>query len=147
MASVGLCGGPRTTGHLFSGSRSTRNLTRRRVARPNYRRSEVEEAPTTAIAAPASAPTASETMQPEAPSGSLAPLAAPRPPHVPWADIILFQAFGWDSCKKGSWYDKIRERIPEMKEFGATHVWLPPPSNSVSPEVKAGLGAYSETPV
>lgn len=45
---------------------------------------------------------------------------------------VLFQAFGWDSCGKGKWYKHLETLIPDMKEIGVTHVWLPPPSQSVS---------------
>ena len=45
--------------------------------------------------------------------------------------------FGWDSCDKGNWYKQVQEKIPEIKEAGFTHVWLPPPSESVAKQVRA----------
>lgn len=64
-----------------------------------------------------------------------APLAVPRPPQVAFEDVILFQAFGWQSSKQnGAWYEKIKESLQDLKNSGATHVWLPPPSKSVSRE-------------
>ncbi|KAK9918323.1 hypothetical protein WJX75_003181 [Coccomyxa subellipsoidea] len=46
--------------------------------------------------------------------------------------VVLLQAFGWDSCDKGGWYKIVKEKIPDIKASGVTHVWLPPPSQSVS---------------
>ncbi|KAK6938689.1 Glycosyl hydrolase, family 13, catalytic domain, partial [Dillenia turbinata] len=36
--------------------------------------------------------------------------------------------------KKGGWYNSLKGLIPDLAEAGITHVWLPPPSQSVSPE-------------
>jgi glycosidase len=44
--------------------------------------------------------------------------------------------FGWDSCDKGNWYKQVQDKIPEIKEAGFTHVWLPPPSESVAKQVR-----------
>ncbi len=41
-------------------------------------------------------------------------------------------AFGWDSCTKKNWYGTIEAKTQEIKAAGVTHVWLPPPSQSVS---------------
>ncbi|GBF91845.1 glycoside hydrolase [Raphidocelis subcapitata] len=49
-------------------------------------------------------------------------------------DAVLFQGFGWDSCQKGGWYTKLKQQLPELKAAGVTHLWLPPPSHSVSPQ-------------
>ena len=63
------------------------------------------------------------------------PLTVSRPPVVPWEDVILFQAFGWDSSKKNnSYYGTVQGWVDEMVEAGITHCWLPPPSHSVSKE-------------
>lgn len=60
---------------------------------------------------------------------------APRPPQIDWEDIVLVQAFGWDSCRNdGHWYSIVEKHIPILKSLQATHVWLPPPSASVSKE-------------
>jgi alpha-amylase len=46
---------------------------------------------------------------------------------------ILFQGFNWESWKKeGGWYNFLRNSIPELASSGITHVWLPPPSHSLS---------------
>ncbi|KAK6938688.1 Glycosyl hydrolase, family 13, catalytic domain [Dillenia turbinata] len=47
---------------------------------------------------------------------------------------LLFQGFNWQSSKKGGWYNSLDGLIPDLTEAGITHVWLPPPSQSVSPE-------------
>lgn len=43
------------------------------------------------------------------------------------------QAFDWESCKE-RWFEKLKDRAVELKEAGFTAVWLPPPSDSVSPQ-------------
>ncbi|XP_037436763.1 alpha-amylase AMY3 [Triticum dicoccoides] len=48
---------------------------------------------------------------------------------------ILFQGFNWESWKtQGGWYKFMQGKVEEIASTGATHVWLPPPSQSVSPE-------------
>ncbi|KAL6858816.1 hypothetical protein ACP4OV_017818 [Aristida adscensionis] len=48
---------------------------------------------------------------------------------------VLFQGFNWESCKKqGGWYRFLQERVDDIAGAGVTHVWLPPPSHSVSPQ-------------
>jgi len=44
----------------------------------------------------------------------------------------MLQAFGWDSCNKGEWYVQLHSKVANIKAAGFTHVWLPPPSQSVS---------------
>lgn len=44
------------------------------------------------------------------------------------------QGFNWESSKKGGWYRSLTNSIPELSASGITHVWLPPPSQSVGPE-------------
>lgn len=34
-------------------------------------------------------------------------------------------------------YGTVQSKIPDMKAAGITHVWLPPPSQSVSPQVRS----------
>ncbi|KAG9450981.1 hypothetical protein H6P81_010946 [Aristolochia fimbriata] len=46
---------------------------------------------------------------------------------------ILFQGFNWESWKKeGGWYNHLGTLVDELAKAGITHVWLPPPSQSVS---------------
>lgn len=45
---------------------------------------------------------------------------------------ILIQGFGWTSCDQQDWYDQVKLKVPDLKEAGFTHIWLPPPSQSVS---------------
>ncbi|TVU06483.1 hypothetical protein EJB05_49702 [Eragrostis curvula] len=46
---------------------------------------------------------------------------------------ILFQGFNWESWKKqGGWYNSLMSQVDDIARTGATHVWLPPPSHSVS---------------
>ncbi|CAL5039760.1 unnamed protein product [Urochloa decumbens] len=46
---------------------------------------------------------------------------------------ILFQAFNWESWKQsGGWYNLLMGKVDDIAGAGVTHVWLPPPSHSVS---------------
>ncbi|GMH13813.1 hypothetical protein Nepgr_015654 [Nepenthes gracilis] len=46
---------------------------------------------------------------------------------------ILFQGFNWESCnKQGGWYNSLRNSVDQIASAGVTHVWLPPPTQSVS---------------
>lgn len=48
---------------------------------------------------------------------------------------VLFQAFNWESCKQqGGWYNRLKAQVDDIAKAGVTHVWLPPPSHSVSPQ-------------
>ncbi|KAK7407343.1 hypothetical protein VNO78_09181 [Psophocarpus tetragonolobus] len=47
---------------------------------------------------------------------------------------ILCQGFNWESHKSGRWYMELKEIAPELASLGFTVVWLPPPTESVSPE-------------
>lgn len=49
------------------------------------------------------------------------------------------QGFGWDACEKGGWWNQLKDKIPDIASAGFTHVWLPPPSESVAPQVRALL--------
>lgn len=49
-------------------------------------------------------------------------------------ETIMLQGFGWDSCRAGGWWNVLKEKAPEIARAGFTHVWLPPPSQSVSEE-------------
>ncbi|KAK4348820.1 hypothetical protein RND71_031575 [Anisodus tanguticus] len=51
------------------------------------------------------------------------------------APTLLFQGFNWESShKEGGWYNSLINLVPDLAKAGITHVWLPPPSNSVSPQ-------------
>ncbi|KAG2489135.1 hypothetical protein HYH03_012361 [Edaphochlamys debaryana] len=78
---------------------------------------------------PDAAPAAPAAAEPET-------VAKPAQPACAYEKALMLQAFGWDSWKKGegNWYGKVKEAIPDIKALGATHVWLPPPSHSVSAE-------------
>ncbi|XP_066351798.1 alpha-amylase isozyme 3D [Miscanthus floridulus] len=48
---------------------------------------------------------------------------------------VLFQGFNWESCKQqGGWYNRLKTQVDDIAKAGVTHVWLPPPSHSVSPQ-------------
>lgn len=54
--------------------------------------------------------------------------AAPTP-------TLLFQGFNWNSCnKQGGWYNSLINSVADLASAGVTHVWLPPPSQSVAPQ-------------
>ena len=46
---------------------------------------------------------------------------------------ILFQGFNWESCKH-NWYKTLSGQLRDIAKTGFTSVWLPPPSESVSPQ-------------
>ncbi|KAL2936974.1 Alpha-amylase [Bienertia sinuspersici] len=46
---------------------------------------------------------------------------------------VANNGFNWDSYKKpGGLYNSLRNSIDDLAKAGVTHVWLPPPSHSVS---------------
>ncbi|KAJ0631896.1 putative glycosidase [Helianthus annuus] len=47
---------------------------------------------------------------------------------------ILFQGFNWESNKSGKWYVELEEKAAELASLGFTVAWLPPPTESISPE-------------
>ncbi|CAJ1931707.1 unnamed protein product [Sphenostylis stenocarpa] len=47
---------------------------------------------------------------------------------------ILCQGFNWESHRCGRWYKELKEIASELASIGFTVVWLPPPTESVSPE-------------
>ncbi|KAL9238435.1 hypothetical protein vseg_012855 [Gypsophila vaccaria] len=48
---------------------------------------------------------------------------------------LLFQGFNWESWNKpGGLYNFLLSSVDELCQAGVTHVWLPPPSHSVSPQ-------------
>nr|DAD31168.1 TPA_asm: hypothetical protein HUJ06_010019 [Nelumbo nucifera] len=46
---------------------------------------------------------------------------------------ILCQGFNWESHKSGRWYMELSEKATELSSLGFTIIWLPPPTESVSP--------------
>uniref|UniRef100_A0A061QGW0 alpha-amylase n=1 Tax=Tetraselmis sp. GSL018 TaxID=582737 RepID=A0A061QGW0_9CHLO len=46
---------------------------------------------------------------------------------------IFLQGFNWDSCNQ-AWYKKLMQELSFIKDSGITTVWLPPPTDSVSPQ-------------
>lgn len=64
-----------------------------------------------------------------------APSTAPSTlPPLDVSETVLLQGFGWHSSRVGNWYNIIQNVVPDIKAAGFTHVWLPPPSQSVSRE-------------
>ena len=49
--------------------------------------------------------------------------------------ILPVQAFNWESHKK-NWYKDIKGQVADWAKQGFTSIWLPPPSDSVSPQVR-----------
>ncbi|CAI0627748.1 unnamed protein product, partial [Linum tenue] len=47
---------------------------------------------------------------------------------------IVLQGFNWESHKSGRWYMELKEKAEDIASLGFTVVWLPPPTESVSPE-------------
>lgn len=47
---------------------------------------------------------------------------------------ILCQGFNWESHKSGTWYSTLKSKADELALLGFTTIWLPPPTESVSPE-------------
>ncbi|KAJ8547868.1 hypothetical protein K7X08_021104 [Anisodus acutangulus] len=47
---------------------------------------------------------------------------------------ILCQGFNWESHKSGRWYKELHEKAAELSSLGFSVIWLPPPTDSVSPE-------------
>ncbi|KAJ7953759.1 Alpha-amylase [Quillaja saponaria] len=47
---------------------------------------------------------------------------------------VVCQGFNWESHKSGRWYRELKEKAAELASLGFTVIWLPPPTESVSPE-------------
>lgn len=47
---------------------------------------------------------------------------------------IVCQGFNWESHKSGRWYMELLEKTTELSSLGFTVIWLPPPTESISPE-------------
>ncbi|GAB2293858.1 hypothetical protein Dimus_028069 [Dionaea muscipula] len=49
--------------------------------------------------------------------------------------VNKLQGFDWDSSnKQGGWYNTLMNSVGQIAKAGVTHVWLPPPTHSVSPQ-------------
>ncbi|KAF8066365.1 AMY2 [Scenedesmus sp. PABB004] len=86
------------------------------------------------IVAPEAPKTAAELMEEQ----MKAAVSAPPPvtstgPAAGNGYEILLQAFNWESHKKG-WYKYCLPQVAEWAKQGFTSIWLPPPSDSVSPQ-------------
>ncbi|XP_047977719.1 alpha-amylase-like [Salvia hispanica] len=56
-------------------------------------------------------------------------------PGLSTSYTLLFQGFNWDSCNdRNGWYNTLRNNVPDIAAAGVTHIWLPPPSQSVGPQ-------------
>ncbi|KAK6138978.1 hypothetical protein DH2020_027278 [Rehmannia glutinosa] len=56
-------------------------------------------------------------------------------PALATPTVLLFQGFNWESSnKQGGWYNSLLSVVPDIASAGVTHVWLPPPSQSVGPQ-------------
>lgn len=47
---------------------------------------------------------------------------------------ILCQGFNWESHKSGKWYMELHDKADYLSSLGFTTIWLPPPTESISPE-------------
>jgi hypothetical protein len=47
---------------------------------------------------------------------------------------IFLQGFNWESHKGGGFWRHVKAQAEAWAEMGFTAVWLPPPSDSVSPQ-------------
>ncbi|EOY15167.1 Alpha-amylase-like 2 isoform 2 [Theobroma cacao] len=55
---------------------------------------------------------------------------------------ILLQGFNWESHKY-DWWRNLEKKVPDIAKSGFTSVWLPPASNSFSPEGYLPQNLYS----
>ncbi|KAM1039903.1 hypothetical protein ACFX2I_029151 [Malus domestica] len=47
---------------------------------------------------------------------------------------ILWQGFNWESSKSGRWYKELNSKAAELASLGFIVIWVPPPTDSVSPQ-------------
>ncbi|KAF9625496.1 hypothetical protein IFM89_023432 [Coptis chinensis] len=69
----------------------------------------------------------------------LADAEALKPPVIPTSGTgsgfeVLCQGFNWESHKSGRWYKELIEKATKLSSLGFTIVWMPPPTESISPE-------------
>ena len=49
--------------------------------------------------------------------------------------LSTMQGFNWESCNRAEGlYNSLKNSIHDFARAGITHVWLPPPTHSVSPQ-------------
>ena len=46
---------------------------------------------------------------------------------------IILQAFNWES-HRGGWYQRLKGQVQEWADEGVLAIWMPPPTDSVSPQ-------------
>ena len=99
------------------------------------------------------APAAAPSREAPPPGGTADPFAAFRPPAVSAPSTssgpaagngyeLILQAFNWESHRgapgpggaRVSWYAYLAGQVDAIAEAGFTSAWLPPPSDSVSPQ-------------
>ncbi|KAK7250465.1 hypothetical protein RIF29_32921 [Crotalaria pallida] len=87
-----------------------------------------------------SIPTFSEktVVEPELAVELETPLSPDLPPKVSSGTgtgyEIVCQGFNWESHKSGRWYMELKDKAAELASLGFTVIWLPPPTESISPE-------------
>ncbi|GIL81108.1 hypothetical protein Vretimale_12784 [Volvox reticuliferus] len=82
---------------------------------------------------------AATTLQPVDNGSSSGATPAGSPDGLPkqsngYKEAIMMQAFAWDSCFQKNWYGTVFSKVQDLKAIGVSHLWLPPPSQSVSPQ-------------
>ncbi|KAJ3706802.1 hypothetical protein LUZ61_010507 [Rhynchospora tenuis] len=55
---------------------------------------------------------------------------------------ILFQGFNWES-KNRNWWEHLANKVLDLANSGFTSIWLPPPTQSLSPEGYLPQNLYS----
>jgi alpha-amylase len=71
--------------------------------------------------------------EPALPAFLQPPPAATGGPGAGDGREIILQGFNWESCKD-SWYKQLTALAPDIARVGFTSIWLPPPSDAVSPQ-------------
>ena len=56
---------------------------------------------------------------------------------------IILQGFNWESHRGHGWYKMLKDQVPDIAAAGFSSIWLPPPSESVSPQ---GCERHSSKP-
>lgn len=60
------------------------------------------------------------------------------------AQVGGLQAFNWESANSGNWWGEVERAGGEIARAGFSVAWLPPPTQSVSRQVRL---VFIETPV
>ncbi|KAI8469622.1 MAG: glycoside hydrolase superfamily [Monoraphidium minutum] len=87
----------------------------------------------TASAPPEEPKSAADLLKQQMLGQAAAPQQAGTGPGAGSGFEILLQGFNWESHKK-DYYKEVVRRAKEWAEEGFTAVWMPPPSDSVSPQ-------------